>query len=105
MDCGEVIMRGLEVQVVTHPALPCLVLQTEGEELMVEREGREGRRVVNWFKPYFTVGTVLTPTFVLVLIRIQITYTKLGFSRKSGFKKIVLTPKLGLLVLNWDSRK
>lgn len=47
VDCGEVIMRGLEVQVVTHPALPCLVLQTEGEELMVEREGREGRRVVN----------------------------------------------------------
>ena len=47
MEYGEVIKRGLEVEVVTHPALPCLVLQTEGEELMVEREGREGRRVVN----------------------------------------------------------
>ena len=34
-------MRGLEVQVVTHPALPCLVLKTEGEELVVERVREE----------------------------------------------------------------
>ena len=29
-----------DCEVVTLPALPCLVLKTEGEELAVEREGR-----------------------------------------------------------------
>ena len=29
-----------DCEVVTLPALPCLVLKTEGEELVVEREGR-----------------------------------------------------------------
>ena len=32
------------------------------------------------------------------------TYTQVGFSRKSGFKKIVLTQEL-VLVLNRDSQK
>ena len=35
------------MEVVNHPALPCLVLKTEGEELVVEREGREGRLVAS----------------------------------------------------------
>ena len=37
------------MEVVNHPALPCLVLKTEGEELVVEREGREGRLVASLF--------------------------------------------------------
>ena len=43
----EVTVRGEEVEVVIHPALPCLVLKTEGEELVVQREGREGRLVAS----------------------------------------------------------
>ena len=43
----EVTVRGEEVEVVIHPALPCLVLKKEGEELVVEREGREGRLVAS----------------------------------------------------------
>jgi hypothetical protein len=38
---------GEEVQVAIHPALPCLVLKSEGEVLVVEREGREGRLVAS----------------------------------------------------------
>ena len=40
-------MRGRELDVENHPALPCLVLKTEGKELVVEREGREGRLVAS----------------------------------------------------------
>ena len=35
------------MDVENHPALPCLVLKTEGKELVVEREGREGRLVAS----------------------------------------------------------
>ena len=45
-------------------------------------------------KHFFTVGTVLTQKLFLIS----------GFSLKSGFKKILPTQKL-ILVLNWESRE
>ena len=37
------------MEVENHHALSCLVLKTEGKELVVEREGREGRLVASLF--------------------------------------------------------
>ena len=58
----------------------------------------------NWSKHYFTVGTVLTQKLVSVLNQVSDDFRGVGFSLKSGFKKIVLTQEL-VLVLNWVSGK